>query len=163
MNEVTTESIIKDMQDVSKTRNYQNNKIMKIEELKKQFQPRQLGSHIEFEKVMSEIGEISLQAKAPLILKKGGRFSAESGLNEGEIKNLRGIEDDLDINGYSQEKLIQHAYTLSCDYIAVPKVAPGTMMGIDAPTASLPGYEMFGEFGFFSFCETDGYVIFKRG
>ena len=115
------------------------------------------------EKVMSEIGEISLQAKAPLILKKGGRFSAESGLNEGEIKNLRGIEDDLDINGYSQEKLIQHAYTLSCDYIAVPKLIPGEMIGIDAPASSLPGYEMFGEFGFFAVGETDGYVIFKRG
>ena len=115
------------------------------------------------EKVMSEIGEISLQTKAPLSSKKGGRFSAESGLSEGEIENLRGIESDLIVNDYSFEKLIQHAYTLSCNYIAAPKAAPGTMMGIDAPTASLPGYEMFGEFGFFAVGETDGYVIFKRG
>lgn len=88
MNEVTTESIIKDMQDVSKTRNYQNNKIMKIEELKKQFQPRQLGSHIEFKKVMSEINHEQSRMLHPYIDREIELIKKQSHLQE-QISELK--------------------------------------------------------------------------
>ncbi len=122
MQEVTTESIIKDMQDVSKTRNYQNNKIMKIEDLKAKFQPRQLDSQIEFENVMSEMNLEQSRMMHPLIDREIELIKKQSHLQEkiyeakNEMELIRRAKMDL---GIEKKEICRAFHELKHAYIVM--------------------------------------------